>query len=78
LKFGTCEKKWRTGNFLQDDQEDTTGWKLVHGDVFRPPKHGAILAPILGSGIQFLFMIVITMSEFFHLVFFFFPVPPSP
>lgn len=36
--------------------EDTTGWKLLHGDVFRVPSHGGLLAPIIGSGIQLLFM----------------------
>ena len=37
-----------------DDEplEDITGWKLVHGDVFRPPMHGDILAPLVGSGMQ--------------------------
>ncbi|KIW02341.1 uncharacterized protein PV09_06482 [Verruconis gallopava] len=41
-----------------DDEavEDITGWKLVHGDVFRPPPFGSILAPIVGSGTQVIFM----------------------
>ncbi|EWC45793.1 hypothetical protein DRE_05130 [Drechslerella stenobrocha 248] len=34
--------------------EDTTGWKLVHGDVFRPPVFGGLLAPLVGSGVQLL------------------------
>ncbi|CAG8512008.1 3589_t:CDS:10 [Paraglomus brasilianum] len=46
---------------LKEDQEDTTGWKLVHGDVFRPPKLGVLLAPLLGSGVQILLMGVSTM-----------------
>lgn len=36
--------------------EDITGWKLVHGDVFRTPSHGHLLAPLVGSGMQLLFM----------------------
>ncbi|KAF2494110.1 endomembrane protein 70 [Lophium mytilinum] len=36
--------------------EDTTGWKLVHGDVFRPPPYGGLLAPLVGSGMQLVFM----------------------
>lgn len=36
--------------------EDSTGWKPLHADVFRPPSHGHILAPLLGSGVQLLFM----------------------
>jgi transmembrane 9 superfamily member 2/4 len=42
----------------EDDEpvEDTTGWKLVHGDVFRTPSYGPILAPLVGSGMQLIFM----------------------
>lgn len=32
--------------------EDITGWKLVHGDVFRPPAAGGLFAPLVGSGVQ--------------------------
>ncbi|KAJ9629840.1 hypothetical protein H2203_002221 [Taxawa tesnikishii (nom. ined.)] len=41
-----------------DDEpiEDITGWKLVHGDVFRPPPYGGILAPLVGSGMQLVLM----------------------
>jgi transmembrane 9 superfamily member 2/4 len=39
-----------------DDLEDTTGWKLVHGDVFRTPTYGPLLAPLIGSGIQLVLM----------------------
>ncbi|KAL9604251.1 MAG: hypothetical protein Q9219_000649 [cf. Caloplaca sp. 3 TL-2023] len=36
--------------------EDITGWKLLHGDVFRPPPYGEYLAPLIGSGTQLVFM----------------------
>ncbi|RKU47526.1 hypothetical protein DL546_005126 [Coniochaeta pulveracea] len=36
--------------------EDITGWKLLHADVFRPPANGHLLAPLVGSGMQLLFM----------------------
>ncbi|KAF2222553.1 hypothetical protein BDZ85DRAFT_237986 [Elsinoe ampelina] len=41
-----------------DDEivEDVTGWKLVHADVFRTPSYGNILAPLVGSGMQLVFM----------------------
>ncbi|KAK0342764.1 hypothetical protein LTR59_001819 [Friedmanniomyces endolithicus] len=41
-----------------DDElpEEITGWKLVHGDVFRPPPYGPLLAPLVGSGMQLVFM----------------------
>jgi transmembrane 9 superfamily protein 2/4 len=43
-----------------DDEplEDITGWKLLHGDVFRPPPYGHLLAPLIGSGMQLIFMAV--------------------
>ncbi|CAL5430355.1 unnamed protein product [Camellia sinensis] len=34
-----------------DDQEET-GWKYIHGDVFRFPKHKSLFAAALGSGTQ--------------------------
>ncbi|MCJ1362335.1 hypothetical protein MMC16_001438 [Acarospora aff. strigata] len=41
-----------------DDEptEDLTGWKLLHGDVFRNPSFGGLLAPLIGSGMQLVFM----------------------
>ncbi|KAI9824707.1 MAG: hypothetical protein M1826_007285 [Phylliscum demangeonii] len=39
-----------------DVVEEITGWKLLHGDVFRPPPHGDWLAPLIGSGMQLVFM----------------------
>lgn len=47
-----------------DDNMDTleeTGWKLVHGDVFRPPKYPRLFAAVIGSGIQIFFMALITI-----------------
>jgi len=37
-----------------EDTAEETGWKLVHGDVFRKPPHSQILAMAVGSGIQLL------------------------
>ncbi|KAI0398533.1 endomembrane protein 70 [Xylariaceae sp. FL0594] len=49
-----------------DALEDITGWKLLHGDVFRRPQYGHLLAPLVGSGMQLLFMAVglILLSAF--------------
>ncbi|XP_013789889.2 transmembrane 9 superfamily member 4-like [Limulus polyphemus] len=47
-----------------EDMEDTmeeTGWKLVHGDVFRPPLHPKLFAAVVGTGIQLFFMTFITI-----------------
>ena len=36
------------------DAQEEFGWKLVHGDVFRPPRKGMLLSVFLGSGAQLL------------------------
>lgn len=46
-----------------EDTLEETGWKLVHGDVFRPPRHPRLFAAVIGSGIQIFFMALITISE---------------
>ena len=50
--------------FLQEDMQEDFGWKLVHGDVFRPPTHPMLLSVFLGAGAQFMCMIIITLSEY--------------
>lgn len=46
------------GDISSDEEllEDLTGWKLLHGDVFRPPNNAIFLAPLIGSGMQLVFM----------------------
>ena len=48
----------RDAEYASDDEalEDTAGWKLLHGDVFRIPAYSGLLAPLVGSGMQLLFM----------------------
>ena len=43
----------------EDEPEEAieeTGWKLVHGDVFRPPKNTDFFVVLIGTGIQLLSM----------------------
>lgn len=40
----------------EEDIEERSGWKLIHGDVLRPPQHASLLAILCGSGIQLLLM----------------------
>ena len=35
---------------LERDVSEESGWKLVHGDVFRPPKHLEVLSALIGTG----------------------------
>ena len=44
-----------------DDVEEETGWKLVHGDVFRPPSAPMMLSVLIGTGVQTFSMTVVTM-----------------
>ncbi|XP_071726860.1 transmembrane 9 superfamily member 9-like [Rutidosis leptorrhynchoides] len=45
----------------QEEAQDETGWKLVHGDVFRPPVNSDLLCVYVGTGVQFLGMVLLTM-----------------
>nr|VZI09525.1 unnamed protein product [Spirometra erinaceieuropaei] len=51
-------------NREEDSEEiiEESGWKLVHGDVFRPPRRSALLAAFIGSGVQLLCMAFIVLS----------------
>ncbi|KAK7206046.1 putative multispanning membrane protein [Myxozyma melibiosi] len=40
----------------KDLPEDISGWKLLHGDVFRPPVHKGVLASLIGAGVQMFVM----------------------
>ncbi|CAK7902978.1 transmembrane 9 superfamily member 1 [[Candida] anglica] len=46
---------------LDDEISDESGWKLVHGDVFRPPKQRMFLSVLVGSGVQIFLMILVTI-----------------
>ena len=47
---------WISPRYAQDEEEaddqEGTGWKYIHGDVFRYPKYKSLFAAALGSGTQ--------------------------
>ncbi|TVU42337.1 hypothetical protein EJB05_08736 [Eragrostis curvula] len=45
----------------QEEAQEETGWKLVHGDVFRPPANSDWLCVYVGTGVQFFGMLLVTM-----------------
>ncbi|THW64789.1 hypothetical protein D6D25_01997, partial [Aureobasidium pullulans] len=47
---------------LDDTVQEDSGWKLVHGDVFRPPKHPMILSILVGNGAQLFMMTGFTIA----------------
>ncbi|XP_063288071.1 transmembrane 9 superfamily member 2-like [Pelobates fuscus] len=46
-----------------EDAQEEFGWKLVHGDIFRSPKKGMLLAVFLGQGTQIFIMTFITLFQ---------------
>ncbi|KAK9473077.1 uncharacterized protein V1510DRAFT_415977 [Dipodascopsis tothii] len=46
----------------KDLPEEISGWKLVHGDVFRPPDHKGVLASVIGAGVQLCVMAVSVLA----------------
>jgi transmembrane 9 superfamily protein 3 len=46
---------------LERDLNDEYGWKLVHGDVFRPPQYLMWLSAVYGIGIQFCVQCVVVV-----------------
>jgi|Transcript_1809 transmembrane 9 superfamily protein 2/4 len=45
-----------------EEMKEETGWKLVHGDVFRKPRYSKALVASLGSGVQLLGMAVVMLT----------------
>ncbi|XP_037316878.1 transmembrane 9 superfamily protein member 5 isoform X1 [Pungitius pungitius] len=48
-------------SLLYEDAQEESGWKQVHGDVFRPPRKGMLLSVFLGQGTQIFIMTFITL-----------------
>lgn len=46
---------------LDDGIQDESGWKLVHGDIFRAPKNRILLSVVIGSGAQLFLMTFTTI-----------------
>jgi transmembrane 9 superfamily protein 2/4 len=46
----------------EDGVQEDSGWKLVHGDVFRPPKNPLFLSVLLGNGVQLFAMAGLTIG----------------
>jgi transmembrane 9 superfamily member 2/4 len=47
---------------VDDDVQEDSGWKLVHGDVFRPPRYALLLSVLLGNGAQLFVMTAATVA----------------
>jgi transmembrane 9 superfamily protein 2/4 len=45
-----------------DDVQEDSGWKLIHGDVFRPPQNTLALSVLVGNGAQLFLMAGFTIA----------------
>ncbi|XP_042483363.1 transmembrane 9 superfamily member 7-like [Macadamia integrifolia] len=45
----------------QDETQEETGWKLVHGDVFRSPINSGLLCVHVGTGVQIFAVTLVTI-----------------
>lgn len=64
IMLRTLHKDISSYNEMQtlEEAQEESGWKLVHGDVFRPPAVSPMLLSVLaGSGVQILAMTLCTM-----------------
>ena len=52
-----------TSAAVEDGIQEDSGWKLVHGDVFRCPKHPLLLSIFLGNGAQLFVMTGATVGK---------------
>jgi transmembrane 9 superfamily protein 2/4 len=50
---------------VEDGIQEDSGWKLVHGDVFRCPKSPLLLSVLLGNGTQLFVMTGVTVGMYY-------------
>ncbi|GMF76639.1 unnamed protein product [Aspergillus oryzae] len=53
-----------TSAAVEDGIQEDSGWKLVHGDVFRCPKSPLLLSVLVGNGAQLFMMTGATVRKF--------------
>lgn len=47
---------------VEDGVQEDSGWKLIHGDVFRPPRNSLALSVLVGNGAQLFMMTAFTIA----------------
>jgi len=47
---------------LDEGIQEDSGWKLIHGDVFRPPRKPLVLSVLAGNGVQLFLMVGFTIA----------------
>ncbi|URE48549.1 transmembrane 9 superfamily member [Musa troglodytarum] len=46
---------------LERDVSEESGWKLVHGDVFRPPRSLVLISALVGTGAQLAMLVLLVI-----------------
>lgn len=47
--------------FQERDVSEESGWKLVHGDVFRTPRNLVLLSALVGTGAQLALLVLLVI-----------------
>lgn len=58
--------RYNAVDFEEDVLQEDYGWKLCHGEVFRPPRKRMILAVLVGSGAQLAAVFSVTLGSSAH------------
>jgi len=45
-------RKYDEMELSEEEKQEETGWKMIHGEVFRPPRYGALFSVLVGTGVQ--------------------------
>ncbi len=53
--------RYNSAEASEEDQTDETGWKLLHGEVFRAPAYGGLFSILVGTGVQVFAMTLLTL-----------------
>lgn len=52
----------RYSKIAEEEEQEESGWKRLHADVFRFPKHRALFCAILGCGVQIMLIFVCMLT----------------
>jgi transmembrane 9 superfamily protein 2/4 len=53
--------RYNNADQSKEEHMEETGWKLIHGEVFRPPAWGGFLSVLVGTGVQVFAMTLLTL-----------------
>jgi transmembrane 9 superfamily protein 2/4 len=54
-------RRYNEIEMTEEAQQEESGWKLIHSEVFRPPAFGAMFSILVGTGVQVFGMALVTL-----------------